>query len=59
LNPEFAVDPTPARTGAIPYTATDADERTINSRARNSLAKHDHVEKLKLLNDIKLSDCPN
>src|SRR5712692_9780228 len=34
LNPEFAVDPTPARTGAIPYTATDADERTINSRAR-------------------------
>src|SRR3989442_9777350 len=40
LNPELVVDPTVDRTGAIPYAAIDAAERTINSKATNSLAIH-------------------
>jgi hypothetical protein len=40
LNPEFVVDPTPARTGAIVYPPTDPVARTINSKTTNSLAKN-------------------
>src|SRR2546425_1510883 len=40
LNPELVVDTTPARTGAIPYAATDAVARTINNKATNNFAIH-------------------